>query len=403
MNSRRHEMSNNPPSKPDSGTDFPPATRELSPIVRNHSAQPVGLADQDVTFDTRHFQLFIKNGTAWQIKSQITYPASRVAFPFLMHILARSIEGDDAGLADTLSGYGDELFLGPEVKTAIKKLKEKLSASNQTDPSMLALAAEAEKEIEERGFGGRCLELVLKASDNPRAQTIYNNLRFPPIKKSSERSESRNTEYSINFSMSDPGYDETLINSYDIAPLNNRSSNQVSRGRGLKAVLLTRVLPATDNGVPLKVSLSRSGEEKQVVIPHRSEIFADPDLVLAVMWQESKLKHQSRSRVGAIGLMQLMPLTARDLSVDPRDPQQNIYGGSRYLRQMLARYNDLELALAAYNWGLGNVDHALRKTEQSSWQGILDSDIEVPEETSKYVEAVLKYYGEIKRSRQSTR
>ena len=194
-----------------------------------------------------------------------------------------------------------------------------------------------------------------------------------------------------------------MINSYDIAPLNNRSSNQVSRGRGLKAVLLTRVLPATDNGVPLKVSLSRSGEVKQVVIPHRSEIFADPDLVLAVMWQESKLKHQSRSRVGAIGLMQLMPLTARDLSVDPRDPQQNIYGGSRYLRQMLARYNDLELALASYNWGLGNVDHALRKTEQSSWQGILDSDIEVPEETSKYVEAVLKYYGEIKRSRQSTR
>jgi soluble lytic murein transglycosylase-like protein len=68
-----------------------------------------------------------------------------------------------------------------------------------------------------------------------------------------------------------------------------------------------------------------------------------PSLLEAVAYVESK---------GAMGMMQLMPGTARELGVDPSDPAQNAQGGATYLRQMLAMFdNDLELALAAYNAG----------------------------------------------------
>lgn len=409
MNSRRHEMREDPFSKAATGTDFPPASRGLSPFFRNHSAHTVGSAYQDSNFDTKHFQIFINNGTAWQIGSTITYDKSKDAFPFLMHILATSISGVDSGLADTLSDYGDQLLLGPEVKTAIETLEKTLSESRQTDPTMLALAAAAKKEIGEKGFGGRCLELVLKASNNPTAQRISKSLDFPPIKpikrsEPGEAGEEKKPEYSINFSMNDPDDEDSSIESEADAAKTNEAANQGSRFRGLKAVLLTRLLPATNRGVPLTVFLRRSRTEKQVLIPHESEVYADPDLVLAVMWQESRLKHQALSRKGAIGLMQLMPGTAKDLKVNPRDPQQNIKGGSRYLSQLLNRYDkDKQLALAAYNWGLGNVDRALQADNTRSWQGILDSKVQVPLETSNYVTAVLRYYDEIKNSRGSQR
>jgi soluble lytic murein transglycosylase-like protein len=77
-----------------------------------------------------------------------------------------------------------------------------------------------------------------------------------------------------------------------------------------------------------------------------------PRLLEAVAYVESRFNHAAVSPKGAIGLMQLMPATARDLGVDPADPSGNARGGATYLRQMLVMFDgDLEKALAAYNAG----------------------------------------------------
>jgi soluble lytic murein transglycosylase-like protein len=96
----------------------------------------------------------------------------------------------------------------------------------------------------------------------------------------------------------------------------------------------------------------------------------EPALIKAVIAVESNGNPKAVSPAGAQGLMQLMPKTAADLGVtDPFDPAQNIKAGSRYLRQLLDRYQgNLQLALAAYNWGMGHLErnpHGLPKETQN--------------------------------------
>jgi soluble lytic murein transglycosylase-like protein len=137
-----------------------------------------------------------------------------------------------------------------------------------------------------------------------------------------------------------------------------------------------------------------SGSSRRVVTPLRPpvELAAlverhalaqklDPRLVDAVVRVESAYNPRALSHKGAIGLMQLMPATARILSVDPWLPEDNLAGGTRYLRSLLDRFDgELDLALAGYNAGPGAVER---------YRGVPPYD-----ETRAYVERVLRlYYG----------
>ena len=111
-------------------------------------------------------------------------------------------------------------------------------------------------------------------------------------------------------------------------------------------------------------------------------------LVEGVIRTESGLKSDAKSPKGAYGYMQLMPGTARDLGVDPKDPEQNVAGGVKYLKQQIDRFTKVDpvnaekLALMAYNWG---------PNATAQWYESGADPSKVPAETIAYVKKVLSY------------
>ncbi len=101
--------------------------------------------------------------------------------------------------------------------------------------------------------------------------------------------------------------------------------------------------------------ISRANDWVHAVAVASSKHGVDPRVMSALVWSESAFRPDAVSRAGAIGLAQLMPGTARGLGVDPWNPEQNLDGGARYLAMQVDRFGSLELGLAAYNAGPGNV------------------------------------------------
>ena len=105
---------------------------------------------------------------------------------------------------------------------------------------------------------------------------------------------------------------------------------------------------------------------EQIVVGHAENYRLEPQLLAAVIYQESKFDANAESSSGAVGLMQLLPSTGQGIADrtggkawtpgDLRNPELNIRYGSWYLRHLLDKYGDEELALAAYNAGQTNVD-----------------------------------------------
>jgi len=112
---------------------------------------------------------------------------------------------------------------------------------------------------------------------------------------------------------------------------------------------------------------------EQIVRGHAHNYKLDPALLAAVIYQESKFKPDARSSSGAIGLMQLLPDTAKGIALhtggsqfrvqDLYDPEINVRYGAWYLRHLLTKYGDEQEALAAYNAGQDNVDKWRRAGE----------------------------------------
>ena len=136
----------------------------------------------------------------------------------------------------------------------------------------------------------------------------------------------------------------------------------------------------TVSGVSEEKDYSSKNKIKELISKVSKKHGVDEKLVNALVNQESGFNPNARSKVGAMGLMQLMPATAKGLGVtNPLDPEQNVEGGVKYLKSMLDKYNgNIILALAAYNAGPGAVD---------KYDGVPPY-----KETQNYVKSILSSY-----------
>ena len=121
---------------------------------------------------------------------------------------------------------------------------------------------------------------------------------------------------------------------------------------------------------------------KELIVKHSHEMGIDPAIALSIAKTESGFCHEKKSRYGAVGVFQLMPKTAKKLGYNPYHIQDNIKGGIAYYKMMYKMFGSMELALAAYNAGPGNV---------KKYNGIPPFN-----ETKRFVSSIMKNYKHMK-------
>lgn len=141
--------------------------------------------------------------------------------------------------------------------------------------------------------------------------------------------------------------------------MNNSNENSSLSLNNIKSYLpMNMSTVSQSSSVTARNTLSEPKNIDSIIQKAVDQYDLPSELIKSVIQQESNFNPDAVSGSGASGLMQLMPSTARSLGVtNVFDPEQNVLAGSRYLKNMLDRYNgNIELALAAYNAGPGNVD-----------------------------------------------
>ena len=121
---------------------------------------------------------------------------------------------------------------------------------------------------------------------------------------------------------------------------------------------------------------------KELIVKHSMEMGLDPALALSIAKAESGFCHDKKSRYGAVGVFQLMPNTAKKMGYNPYHIQDNIKGGIAYYKMMYKMFGSMELALAAYNAGPGNV---------KKYNGVPPFT-----ETKKFVSSIMQNYKKLK-------
>lgn len=188
------------------------------------------------------------------------------------------------------------------------------------------------------------------------------NAQWAPVEKTNTNAVNKET----------PAFDKVLQASAK-AKFGDLLTNPATR---VNAQLYTN----TANAIQSKPDYSNKTKVKELISKVAKKHGVDEKLVNALVNQESGFNPNAKSKVGAMGLMQLMPATAKGLGVtNPMDPEQNVEGGVKYLKSMLNKYNgNVILALAAYNAGPGAVD---------KYDGVPPY-----KETQNYVKSILANY-----------
>jgi len=162
----------------------------------------------------------------------------------------------------------------------------------------------------------------------------------------------------------------------------NGITEYTNRPRGTGWVLVLRSRPSAAARAPGAAAhlAARRARYAPLIEAAARRYALEPELVHAVVRAESAYDADAQSHKGAVGLMQLMPETARRYGVhDRRDPAANVRGGVRYLRDLLAQFRNLRLALAAYNAG----ENAVLR---------YGNTVPPYPETRAYVEKVIRFY-----------